>query len=334
MAFPKAAVAEILPVYLRLDLSAEATDLTCKTQPDHPAEQAVHINFLLAERQQVPDRGIELGFHFRKRTGIGNHRGSFGFKTMLILGFEVTNSMAVKFPLINSVLAWIMKKRFHEIELFMKYPLEVQHEWLMKLVRSAWNTEYGREFGFADIRHYEDYRNRVPVVSYEDMVPQINRLRAGEQNILWPTEIRWFAKSSGTTGQRSKFLPVSQESLDECHFNTGKDMLSIYCNLNPNTRMFTGKSLMMAGSATTPDPTNNSYYGDLSAILVNNLPFWAGFLSTPDNKTALIENFEEKLNKTVGITIRENVTSLTWGAFVDADYLSQSARNHRKKQPA
>ncbi len=230
---------------------------------------------------------------------------------MLILGFEVTNSMAVKFPLINSVLAWIMKKRFHEIELFMKYPLEVQHEWLMKLVRSAWNTEYGREFGFADIRHYEDYRNRVPVVSYEDMVPQINRLRAGEQNILWPTEIRWFAKSSGTTGQRSKFLPVSQESLDECHFNTGKDMLSIYCNLNPNTRMFTGKSLMMAGSATTPDPTNNSYYGDLSAILVNNLPFWAGFLSTPDNKTALIENFEEKLNKTVGITIRENVTSLT-----------------------
>ncbi len=219
--------------------------------------------------------------------------------------------MAVKFPLINSVLAWVMKKRFHEIELFMKYPLEVQREWQMKLVRSARDTAYGKEFGFEDIRHYEDYRNRVPVVSYEDLVPRIDRLRNGEQNILWPTEIKWFAKSSGTTSQRSKFLPVSQESLEECHFNTGKDMLSIYCNLNPNTQMFTGKSLMMAGSATTIDSENKSYYGDLSAILVNNLPFWADFLSTPDNKTALIENFEEKLAKTVEITVKENVTSLT-----------------------
>ena len=193
----------------------------------------------------------------------------------------------------------------------MKYPLEVQREWQMKLVRSARDTAYGKEFGFEDIRHYEDYRNRVPVVSYEDLVPRIDRLRKGEQNILWPTEIKWFAKSSGTTSQRSKFLPVSQESLEECHFNTGKDMLSIYCNLNPNTQMFTGKSLMMAGSATTIDSENKSYYGDLSAILVNNLPFWADFLSTPDNKTALIENFEEKLAKTVEITVKENVTSLT-----------------------
>ena len=230
---------------------------------------------------------------------------------MTILDVQVTHSMPVKFPLINNVMAWVMKKRFHEIELFMKYPVEVQREWQMKLVRSARETEYGLQHGFEDIRNYEDYRNRVPIVSYEDLVPLIDRQRRGEQNILWPTEIKWFAKSSGTTAQRSKFLPVSQESLEECHLNTGKDMLSIYCSLNPDTQMFSGKSLMMAGSATSIDPSNNSYYGDLSAILVNNLPFWADFLSTPDNKTALIENFEEKLDKTVEITIKENVTSLT-----------------------
>ncbi len=230
---------------------------------------------------------------------------------MTILDLEVKKSMAVKFPLINSVFSWVMKKRFHEIELFMKYPLEVQSEWQMKLVRSASDTEYGTEHQFNSIRNYNDYRNNIPIVSYEDLVPYIDRMRKGEQNILWPTEIKWFAKSSGTTNQRSKFLPVSQESLEECHLNTGKDMLSIYCNQNPETQMFSGKSLMLAGSATNIDPSNNSYYGDLSAIMVKNLPFWADFLSTPDNKTALIENFEEKLDKTVEIAIKENVTSLT-----------------------
>ena len=219
--------------------------------------------------------------------------------------------MAVKFPIINSVLSWVMKKRFHEIELFMKYPLEVQNEWQMKLVRSARDTEYGKKYDFDSIKHYEDYRRQVPIVDYEDLVPHIDRLRSGEQNILWPTEVKWFAKSSGTTNQRSKFLPVSQESLEECHLNTGKDMLSMYCSQFPETQMFSGKSLMMAGSATVIDPSNNSYYGDLSAIMVKNLPFWADYLSTPDNKTALIENFEEKLNKTVDIAIKENVTSLT-----------------------
>tara|TARA_R110002072_G_scaffold71569_10_gene171471 strand:- start:3 stop:1277 length:1275 start_codon:yes stop_codon:yes gene_type:complete len=133
----------------------------------------------------------------------------------------------------------------------------------------------------------------------------------GEQNILWPSEIKWFAKSSGTTADRSKFIPVSKEALEECHYKGGKDMLSIYCSNFENAEVFTGRTLMMGGSSQTIDPDNNSYQGDLSSIIIQNLPFWADILRTPDRETALMEDFELKLSKMVEITTKENVTSLS-----------------------
>jgi hypothetical protein len=207
--------------------------------------------------------------------------------------------------------AWAMKKRFHQIELFMKYPVEVQREWLNQLVQSAKNTEWGKKYDYASIRNYETFAERVPISTFEDFHPYIERLMHGEQNLLWPSEVKWFAKSSGTTAAKSKFIPVTAESLEECHFNTGRDMLSMYCNNYPETKLFTGKSLIMAGSSNVNQFNDKSYYGDLSAILVNNLPFWVDLFSTPDYKTALIENFEEKLNKVTDIVIDENVTSIT-----------------------
>ena len=131
-------------------------------------------------------------------------------------------------PLINSVISWLMKKRIHQIELFMKYPLEVQQELLKKLLNSARNTEWGKCYDFRSIQTYEDFRNRVTLNDYESLKPFIDRLRQGEQNVLWPSEIKCFAKSSGTTNDKSKFIPVSQEALEECHFKGGKDLLSIY----------------------------------------------------------------------------------------------------------
>ena len=141
-----------------------------------------------------------------------------------------------------------MKKRIHDIELFLKYPIEVQNELFLDLVRTARKTEFGLEFGFKDIFSLEEYKQQVPVFSYEQFYPYIQKLLNGQQNILWPTEIKWFAKSSGTTNAKSKFIPVSQEALTDCHFKGGKDMLSIYFNNHPNSKMFTGKGLAIGGS--------------------------------------------------------------------------------------
>jgi len=220
--------------------------------------------------------------------------------------------------LINSILTWIMKKRIHQMELFMKYPIEVQDEWFRKLVRTARNTEFGRKYNFATIETYEQFAERVPIHTYEQLFPYIQRLMRGEQNILWPSEIRWFSKSSGTTNARSKFIPVSVEALEECHFKGGKDLLSIYVNNFPNTRIFDGKNLAVGGShqLNENDPTASSYYGDVSAVIMQNLPVWAEFIRTPKLETALLSNWEEKIERLARETVHENVTSIagvpTW----------------------
>ena len=141
-----------------------------------------------------------------------------------------------------------MKQRVHQIELFMKYPHEVQNEWFRKLISSAKETEYGKKYDFNSINRVREFKERVPIQNYDSLKPYIDRVRRGEQNILWNTPIKWFAKSSGTTADKSKFIPVSEESLEECHFKGGKDMLSMYFNNNPESQLFTGKSLTIGGS--------------------------------------------------------------------------------------
>ena len=204
-----------------------------------------------------------------------------------------------------------MKKRIHQIDLFIKYPHDVQQDWFVKLIQSSINTEWGRKYGYGTIRNVEDFRNRVPLQNYETMKPYIQRIMNGEQNILWGSEIKWFAKSSGTTADKSKFIPVSTESLEECHYKGGKDLLSLYCNNNPNTQIFTGKSLALGGSHSINAYQADSFYGDISAIIIQNLPFWAEFIRTPDLSIALMDDWEEKIDKMVEATIHENVTSIS-----------------------
>ncbi|MFM9051081.1 MAG: GH3 auxin-responsive promoter family protein, partial [Bacteroidota bacterium] len=143
--------------------------------------------------------------------------------------------------LLNSLLTWWMKKRNHQIELFLKYPDEVQQEWFRRLVDTARYTEWGEKYDFKSIHSINDFKERVPVQNYDSLKPFVDRLMRGEQNILWPSEIKWFAKSSGTTAGKSKFIPVSTEAMEECHYKGGKDLLSIYCNLQPETQIFNGK---------------------------------------------------------------------------------------------
>lgn len=212
-------------------------------------------------------------------------------------------------PLVNSVASWFLKKRIHQMELFIKYPHDVQQELLLKLVHRAKNTELGKKYGFDDIKNYEQFARRVPVTSYEYFQEKIERGRKGETNIFWPTPIRWFAQSSGTTNARSKYIPVSQESLEDCHYAASKDLLCIYLNNNPEAQMFTGKSLRLGGSKKLYE-NNGTSYGDLSAILIDNMPFWAEFSSTPGNEVSLMDNWETKMQAIVNETINENVTSL------------------------
>jgi len=212
-------------------------------------------------------------------------------------------------PFVHSIASWLLKKRYHQIELFLKYPSEVQEEVLQQLLEIAEDTEIGKRYEFATIGNYAAFRERVPIVSYEDMQPVIERTRRGEQNLFWPTSIKWFAKSSGTTDAKSKFIPVSSESLEDCHYKSGKDLLCLYLNNNENSQLFTGKGLRLGGSKELYED-NGSFFGDLSAILIDNMPLWAEFSSTPSNKVSLMGEWESKLRAIINESTQENVTSL------------------------
>mgnify|MGYP001825792993 CR=1 FL=1 len=193
----------------------------------------------------------------------------------------------------------------------MKYPHEVQEEWFRKLIHAGRFTEWGDRFDYASINTVSDYRNRVPIQSYESLKPYIERLMQGEQRLLWNSEVKWFAKSSGTTSAKSKFIPVTAESLEECHFKGGKDLISIYCNNHPHTKLFNGKLLTLGGSHQVNSMTNESFYGDLSAILIQNLPYWIQLFRTPDISIALMDEWETKMDRMAKSTIQEDVTNIS-----------------------
>lgn len=203
-----------------------------------------------------------------------------------------------------------MKKRMHQIELFIKYPHDVQNEWMSQLIKEAQGTEFGNQYNFSGIKNYEQFKREIPLQDYESLKPFIERTRRGEQNLLWPSEIKWFAKSSGTT-DKSKFIPVSIESLDGCHYNGGRDMVTLHCINNPETQLFTGKNLALGGSFKTDDFNgHNSFHGDVSAIIIQNLPMWAEFFRAPDVNIALMDDWDSKLSKMANSMANENVTSL------------------------
>jgi hypothetical protein len=212
-------------------------------------------------------------------------------------------------PIVNSIIAWFLKKRVHQIELFLKYPIDVQEELLLKLISSAKRTEFGKDKNFSSFKDYSDFATNVPIQKYESIEPLIERCRKGEQNLFWPTHIKWFAKSSGTTNAKSKFIPVSDDALEYCHMKAGKDMLCLYINNNEETQLFTGKGLRLGGSSEIYKD-NNSYFGDLSAIITENLPFWADYSSSPSQEVALMAEWETKMEAIIDETIHEDITSL------------------------
>lgn len=210
----------------------------------------------------------------------------------------------------NSIFAWIIKKRIHQIDLFRKYPLEVQNETREKLLKLAENTEWGQKYNYHEIKSYQQYKSFVPLQEYEQVKPWVDRLMNGEQNLLWYSETKWFAKSSGTTSDRSKLIPVTKEALEECQQKGGKDLLALYYENHPNGKLYKGKHLVIGGSAETNPLSEDSYSGDLSAIIMKTLPWWAEIKRTPSKEIALMNEWEEKIEKIALSTIEQDVCIL------------------------
>ncbi|WP_430812368.1 MULTISPECIES: GH3 auxin-responsive promoter family protein [unclassified Carboxylicivirga] len=235
-------------------------------------------------------------------------------------------------PILSSIISLVNTRRLAQIEHFKQHPESVQQNELRELLSTARNTAFGKEFDFKNIHNYSTFAERVPVRDYEGVRPYVERLRKGERNLLWPGDIKWFAKSSGTTSTKSKFIPVSKETLEDCHFRGGKDVLALYLQNNPDSDMFSGKCLTLGGSHQINNFSNASYYGDLSAILIENLPFWTHFARTPEQSIALMDEWEAKLEKITATTIKDNVTSLagvpSWFLVLIKHILKQSGKSN------
>ena len=217
--------------------------------------------------------------------------------------------MATK-ALFNTVVNWFMRQRIDQIQNFMDHPIETQEGILFSQLFHAENTDYGKIYGFNSISSYPDFQRNVPIVTYEDFEPFIEQARQGKPNIIWPGYVRKFAKSSGTTNAKSKFIPISEESLADCHFKAGKDLVSIYTNNHPENSLFLNKNLRLGGSSELYEDFNTKF-GDLSALMIENLPFWVEITTVPSKKISLMSEWESKLKAIVSQVKKEDVGSMT-----------------------
>ncbi|MBL0234154.1 MAG: GH3 auxin-responsive promoter family protein [Chitinophagaceae bacterium] len=213
--------------------------------------------------------------------------------------------------LLSPAISSLARMRVWRIEAWKNHPLDAQREVLQDLVSSAQYTEFGRKYNFSHLFNIRDYKEAVPIHEYNDLKPYIERTMKGEQNLLWNTPVQWFAKSSGTTSDKSKFIPISEESLEDGHFKASKDVLSIYYNSHPESELLTGKGLVIGGSHNINPMNAQAQYGDLSAVLLQNTPFWGHWLRTPDLSIALMGEWENKIEMLAQSTMKENVTSVS-----------------------
>lgn len=212
--------------------------------------------------------------------------------------------------IINKTAYTFMKRRFRTVEHYMTDPEGVQHKVFESLIQGGIGTEWGDKYHFADIHSWDDYNRLVPINTYADLYPYILRIMHGENNLLWNEKVRWLAKSSGTTGKASKFIPVTQAALEQSHYKGGKDMVAIYCNMYADTHLFTGYNLALGGSR-QENPDTKLFCGDVSAILMDNLPAWAEHFRFPKKEVALMKEWETKLNALVQSTYNRNIVSLS-----------------------
>jgi hypothetical protein len=237
--------------------------------------------------------------------------------------------------ILSPAISRLARLRLWRIEHWINNPLAAQREVLQDLITSAQYTEFGRKYSFSNIFTPAEFKEAVPIHEYEDLKPYIERLMNGEQNLLWNTPVSWFAKSSGTTSDKSKFIPVTEESLQDSHFQGAKDVITLYYNLFPESDLLTGKGLVIGGSHQVSKINDDTQYGDLSAVLMQNTPFWGHWLRTPELSIALLNEWEEKIEKLAQSTIPENVTSIsgvpTWTLILIKRILEITGKQNLKE---
>lgn len=219
--------------------------------------------------------------------------------------------------LVHRVASWVLKRRIEQIEHFMLHPMDVQAQVFQSLIEQAVPTTWGQTYGYPELGFdFDTFQKRVPISTYEDIYPWFQREWQGESDVLWPGRRNWFAKSSGTTNDKSKFIPVSPESLEHCHFKAGQDMLALYFEQNPESKMFTGKAVSIGGSHFAHPNQKHIRFGDVSAVLLENLPKFYELMRAPSREIALISDWEEKLDMMSEALVHEDVTSIagvpTW----------------------
>ncbi|MDR2937859.1 MAG: GH3 auxin-responsive promoter family protein [Prevotellaceae bacterium] len=234
--------------------------------------------------------------------------------------------------IVNSIFNLMFKNRLTEIDVFRKNPFAVQEEQLLVNLDAAKDTEFGKRYDFQSISSIETFQQRVPLHEYGNLRPYIERMMNGENNVLCGEEVKWFAKSSGTTAEKSKFIPVPEGSLEECHYRGGKDVLTFYLNRFPESNILTGKGLTLGGSHQVTSIGANTYAGDLSAILIDNAPFLAELVRTPSREVALISDFEEKIKRIAEETLKEDVVQFagvpSWNLVLMRYLLSYAGKNN------
>lgn len=213
--------------------------------------------------------------------------------------------------LLSPAISRLARLRHWKIEQWMQDPIAAQREVLQDLITHGQYSELGRKYGMTNLFSVKEFKKAVPIHEYNDLKPYIERLMAGEQNLLWDTPVTWFAKSSGTTSDKSKFIPITEEGLQDCHYQGMKDQLSLYYNYNPESDLLTGKGLVIGGSHQISSLNEDVHYGDLSAVLLQNTPVWSSWIRTPELSIALMDEWENKIEQLAQSTIQENVTSIS-----------------------
>ncbi len=218
--------------------------------------------------------------------------------------------------LANRLFKWYLGQRLARIHRFMNNPREVQLDWFRNLLMNASETEWGRKYKYRKIKSPEQFARRVPVQDYETLKPWIERMMMGQRDVLWNGRVQYFSKSSGTTSDRSKFIPVSYQNLRLCHKRGSWDTMTLFYHLRPDAKQFEKRSLLMGGSLSRFEPYPKTWVGDVSAVMINQIPFFVRPFTTPDFETTLMSDFEEKIERMAKISSKHDVVSIggvpTW----------------------
>jgi hypothetical protein len=212
--------------------------------------------------------------------------------------------------IINNIAKKYFSSHFKDVERVIQHPHDCQKQCFDNLINKAKKTDWGKQYDYRSINHYDAYKERVPINDYNSLYPYIERMIMGEKNVLWTGKVSWFSKSSGTSGSKSKYIPVSWDSLLHCNYKGGKDTFAMYLNNRPDSKLYTGKYLSLSGSWRSFDMNAKAYCGDVSAILLNFIPRWGHYFRTPSKEIALMSDWNEKVEAFAQYTRKQNVTSL------------------------